>query len=314
MRFLPRTLSRTTMAAIPPTTSAETLPHYTGAKCLCRSQGKAWRDLHAQICEEQRESGILTLPTVNEPFLCWTFSGEVEFQEREIGGRWVTHRIKKETFFLTTGGSPYQCRWKVLTAEPFLTVHSFIELPLLQRALQEVFGSETPKARLREMAGATDPDLNWMMQRVREELTARQASPLRVQSLAQFIATHLARNYAEVASETAAGCPSLPGFKLKQVTTWIESHLAEEFDLERLAAEVSLSKFHFHRLFKQATGISPAKFQLNARISQARRLLRESKQSVVAIAANLGYSSPSHFAQVFRRETRMTPTEYRRQR
>jgi AraC family transcriptional regulator len=164
------------------------------------------------------------------------------------------------------------------------------------------------------MAAATDPDLSWMMQRVREELTARQASPLRVQSLAQLIATHLARNYAEVASETEAGCPSLPGFKVKQVTTWIENHLAEEFDLERLAAEVSLSKFHFHRLFKQATGISPAKFQLNARMSEARRLLRESKERVVAIAMDLGYSSPSHFAQVFRREMRMTPTAYRRQR
>jgi AraC family transcriptional regulator len=84
--------------------------------------------------------------------------------------------------------------------------------------------------------------------------------------------------------------------------------------LDRLAAEVALSKFHFHRLFKQTTGISPAKFQLNARMSEARRLLRESKLSVVAIAADLGYSSPSHFAQVFRRETRMTPSEYRRQR
>jgi hypothetical protein len=65
--------------AIPATTSAEALPHYTGAKCLHISRGKAWRDLHAQINEEVREPGILTLPTVNEPFLCWAFSGEVEF-------------------------------------------------------------------------------------------------------------------------------------------------------------------------------------------------------------------------------------------
>jgi AraC family transcriptional regulator len=300
--------------AIPATTSAEALPHYTGAKCLHMSRGKAWRDLHAQINEELREPGILTLPTVNEPFLCWAFSGDVEFQEREIGGRWATHRIRKGTFFLTTGGSPYQCRWKVLTSDPFLTLLAFVQLPLLQRAMQEVFGAEAPKARLREVAAAIDPDLSWMMERVRDELMARRASPLRVQSLAQLIATHLARNYAEIESETAMGCPSLPGFKLKEVTTWIEEHLAEEFDLKRLAAKVALSKFHFHRLFKQATGISPAKFQLNARMNEARRLLRESKQSIVGIGADLGYSSPSHFAQVFRRETRMTPSEYRRQR
>jgi hypothetical protein len=37
-----------------------------------------------------------------------------------------------------------------------------------------------------------------------------------------MIATHLARNYAEVAPEALSGSPSLPGFKLKQVTDWIE--------------------------------------------------------------------------------------------
>jgi hypothetical protein len=50
-----------------------------------------------------------------------------------------------------------------------------------------------------------------------------------------MIARHLARNYAEVAPEAVSGSPSLPGFKLKQVTDWIEEHLDDGFDLERLA-------------------------------------------------------------------------------
>ena len=61
-------------------------------------------------------------------------------------------------------------------------------------------------------------------------------------------------------------------------------------------------------------GMSPAKYQLNARMNEARRRLRETKQSIVGIAMDLGYSNPSHFAQVFRRESRMPPSEYRRQR
>jgi AraC family transcriptional regulator len=100
--------------AIPANTSTEAYPLYTGSKSVRSSRGKAWRDLKAWIVEDARETGILTLPTVNEPFLCWTFSGEVEFQEREIGGPWVMNRIKKGSFYLTTGGPPYECRWKVL--------------------------------------------------------------------------------------------------------------------------------------------------------------------------------------------------------
>ncbi|PTY08904.1 hypothetical protein DB347_02370 [Opitutaceae bacterium EW11] len=74
---------------------------------------------------------------------------------------------------------------------------------------------------------------------------------------------------------------ALPGFKLKQVTDWIETHLDEEFDLDSLAAKADLSKFHFHRLFKQATGLSPAKFQLDARMKEARRRLRETNMPLL---------------------------------
>ena len=299
---------------IPDKTSAEAYLPYAGAKSLRPSRGKAWRDLKAWITEPLRETEALAMPGVSEAYLAWTFSGEAEFQEREGNGPWVTHRIKKGSFFLTTGGGPYECRWKALTPEPFLSMMTFVELPLLNRALEEVFGENAEKVRLRDLSAFTDPDLNWLMEGVRAELMARRASVMRVQGLAQLIAIHLARNYAEVPQSASIENPSLPGFKLKQVTDWIETHLDAEFDLDQLAAQAGLSKFHFHRLFKQGTGVSPAKYQLNARMNEARRLLRETKRSVVAIAMDLGFSSPSHFAQVFRRETRLTPSEYRRQR
>ncbi len=202
--------------AIPENTSAEAHLPYTRAKCLRPSKGKAWRDLKAWISAPLRETEVV-LPTVSEPFLCWTFSGEVDFQEREGNGPWITNRIKKGSFYLTTGGAPYECRWKVLSPEPFLSMMVFVELPLLQRALEEIYGADAPKARLRDVSAFTDPDLNWMMERVRDELMAWRASPLRVQGLAQLIAIHLARNYAEVVEEKPSGSPSLPGFKLKQV-------------------------------------------------------------------------------------------------
>ena len=299
---------------IPETTSAEAYLPYTRSKLLRPSRGKAWHDLKAWIHEPQRETESLALPGVSEAYLAWTFSGEAEFQEREGDGPWITHRIKKGSFFLTTGGGPYECRWKALTPEPFLAMMVFVELPLLRRAMEEVFGAKAATVRLRDLSAFTDPDLNWLMERVREELMARRASALRVQGLAELIATHLARNYAEVAQDASSGGPSLPGFKLKQITDWVDSHLDEEFDLEQLAARAGLSKFHFHRLFKSASGVSPGKYQLNARMKEARRRLRETKQSVVSVALDLGFSSPSHFAQVFRRETGLTPSEYRRQR
>src|SRR5438034_10661109 len=94
----------------------------------------------------------------------------------------------------------------------------------------------------------------------------RKASPMLRQRIPQAIAVHLARNYAELASEPHTGSPSLPGFKLRQITDWMSEHMADEFDLERLASQAMLSKFHFNRLFKNATGISPSQYHINLRV------------------------------------------------
>ncbi len=91
-------------------------------------------------------------------------------------------------------------------------------------------------------------------------------------------------------------------------------HMAEEFSLGRLAEQAGMSEFHFNRLFKRATDVPPSQYQIKLRMDAARRLLRETKKSVITIAIEVGYSNPSHFARVFRKETGLSPTDYRRQR
>jgi len=299
---------------VPETTSAEAFERYVGGKCLVACRGKAWRDIKAWIIAPPRNVEIVSLPSVSEPFLAWTVSGEAEFQEREGKRPWVTHRIKKGSFFLTSGGAPYDCRWKAVGSEPFESMAVFIALPLLQRALEEVFGADAARARLRDISAFYDAALNSWMERVREELMRRHASPLFLQGIAQAIAIHLARNYAETANESRSGSPSLPGYKLRQIADWMAEHVAEEFNLDRLAAQAGLSKFYFNRLFKSAMGMSPSRYHINLRVDEAKRLLRETKKTVVDVALDVGYANPSHFAQLFRRETGLAPSDYRRQR
>ncbi len=299
---------------IPETTSAEAFERYVGGKCLRAGRGEAWRDIKAWIIALPPVVDTLNLPSVSEPFLAWTISGEVDFQEREGKRPWITHRLRKGAFFLTSGGAPYDCRWKAVTSEPFESMAVFIELPLLKRALEEVFGDDAAHARLRDISAFTDVALNSLMERLREELMRRKASPLFLQGIAQAIAIHLARNYAENVKESRSGSPSLPGYKLRQITDWMAEHVDEEFNLDRLAAQAGLSKFYFNRLFKSAMGVSPSHYYITLRLDEARRLLRETKKSVVDIALDVGYSNPSHFAQLFRRVTGLSPSDYRRQR
>ncbi len=121
--------------AIPETTSAQGFARFVGGKCLKAGDGGAWREIKAWIRALPPRVDALELPAVSEPSLAVTISGEVEFQEREGKRPWITHRLRKGVYFLTSGGAPYEVRWKALTSEPFQTMAISIELPLLQRAI-----------------------------------------------------------------------------------------------------------------------------------------------------------------------------------
>jgi AraC family transcriptional regulator len=49
-------------------------------------------------------------------------------------------------------------------------------------------------------------------------------------------------------------------------------------------------------------------------VDEAKRLLRVTTRSLVEIALDVSYANPSHFAQLFRKETGLSPSDYRRQR
>jgi len=196
---------------VPETTSAENLFRYVGGKCLAAGRGEAWRDIKASVIALPPVVDALRMPSVSEPVLVWITSGEVEVQERENGGPWLTNRVEKGAFFLTTGGSPYDCRCKTLTAEPYECMLMVVGLPLLQHAFKEVFGADAIDAQLRDFSGFSDLALNSLVEQLHGELMRRKASPLFVQGIAQAIAIHLARNYAVTVKNHIAEGHQFPG-------------------------------------------------------------------------------------------------------
>ncbi|MGD0349245.1 MAG: helix-turn-helix transcriptional regulator [Verrucomicrobiota bacterium] len=66
-----------------------------------------------------------------------------------------------------------------------------------------------------------------------------------------------------------------------------------------------------HKAFSEE---KESRHEITLRMDEARRLLRETKKSMVDVALDMGYANPSHFAQLFRRETGLSPSDYRRQR
>lgn len=94
---------------------------------------------------------------------------------------------------------------------------------------------------------------------------------------------------------------------------YVERHLHEPLEVERLSREARLAKHHFSRVFREVEGVSPWKYVRGRRVDRARTLLdRGLPLSEVAFRA--GFADQSHLTRAFKEATGRTPGEYRRER
>jgi len=92
---------------------------------------------------------------------------------------------------------------------------------------------------------------------------------------------------------------------------YLRAHAAEKFSLDALAGKLHVDKSYLLRTFKEVTGSTPLQFHNRIRCELAQDLLTRSELTVAYIASAVGYSSASHFTQVFRKLTNKTPTQFR---
>ena len=99
-----------------------------------------------------------------------------------------------------------------------------------------------------------------------------------------------------------------------QIQVFIDEHAGEALNLDRLADEAHLSKYHFARIFQEETGRSPWSYVLEARIRKAKALLEEDDLPLSQVALEAGFCDQSHLTKVFKREEGQTPGQYRQER
>lgn len=98
---------------------------------------------------------------------------------------------------------------------------------------------------------------------------------------------------------------------VREAILTIKSRYAEPITLEDLASSVFISQFHFCRVFRKDTGLTPGRYLAAVRMFEAKRLLMTTSLRVADIVCGVGYSSTGTFTTRFSSMVGLTPTQYR---
>lgn len=100
--------------------------------------------------------------------------------------------------------------------------------------------------------------------------------------------------------------------KLAQIRNYLGEHFQKAITLEELEEIFYISRFHLCREFRKKYGESIMDCLRNRRITQAKELLRFTRNSIGDIAAMCGIPDVNYFIKQFKKAEGLTPSEYRK--
>ena len=101
--------------------------------------------------------------------------------------------------------------------------------------------------------------------------------------------------------------------EMHAITAHIDNRISYSpfYKVSDLCSDLAMSQPSLYRKVKSLSGKSPAQLIAERRLAMAGKLLNNTCESISEIAYKCGYSSPSYFARVFKRQLGISPVEYR---
>jgi len=89
-------------------------------------------------------------------------------------------------------------------------------------------------------------------------------------------------------------------------------NLDDDITVSDIAKRMNVSIYYLSHLFKSVTGISVIEYRNELKLTNAKRLLVESRLSINQIATQCGFSNASYFSEVFSKSEKISPSQYRK--
>jgi transcriptional regulator GlxA family with amidase domain len=99
--------------------------------------------------------------------------------------------------------------------------------------------------------------------------------------------------------------------RVTAVIQFMNGSLGEPLSIQTLSKHVNLSPSRLRQLFNAEVGLSPMQYLRDLRMRQAQQLLANSFLTIKEVTFRCGFGDVSHFAQDFKKQVGLTPSEFR---
>lgn len=115
----------------------------------------------------------------------------------------------------------------------------------------------------------------------------------------------------EISDEASLEKQNLPE-SIRKVCDYIEENYNKQIQLDDIAEHCGYSRYHLSHLFSDAAGFTVFSYLLEVRMKKAKELLRGSNLSIKEISGVIGFSDQNYFSNVFKKQTGLSPMDFRK--
>ncbi|MFB7501375.1 helix-turn-helix domain-containing protein [Streptomyces sp. NPDC056161] len=271
-------------------------------RTYCSWEVSGWESLLVQRFEHVPAAEELKIPGAADLHLVLPVAGRATMEVRSGGRRsryaWVPGRVEM--------GIPGQAVVRRYRGDGSMrSVQIHVPRDTVESAAAQLGGRAVDYEAMAASLAAGDPLVE---EAVRTVGSPDGAGDLYAESAAAFLSVHLLTRHAGLPGSRA---PAREDARVSAAVAMMRDRLADPVTLAEIAGEVHLSVYHFVRVFRESTGVTPYRFLTRLRIEEAKRLLRHSDLAVAQIARRCGFASAGALSAAFLRHTGARPSVYR---
>ncbi|GEM_PF-2314419 len=278
------------------------------------SQNQGWRNIvfNEMIFSREIKQGEGTVAATKLHRMGLMYQGRIKGESSINRGKWRKSTLAAGDLYMLPAEHEAEWMWSTIGRERLRYLGFHFSPELLRETIENVFDKEPDTFEFTTDLQWRDSVLSQLISSIYIELRQnRQVDPLYIETVSHFLSAQIVHHLSQKKLLSDSGKKGLTPKLLKRVVDYIEDSLSQRITIAELAAHANMSVYHFVRMFKVATGVTPHQYIIYQRMQRADQLLNQTDFSITQIGIEVGYDVAGNFSAAYKKYRGVSPKTYR---